>query len=260
MPAGRKKLSSETLFDRADLSYIFNNLGVRKPREDEFLRGIDETENSYLTFFDDCAVILKLTMLTATKGAFSKSPDFGDNRALKPFLKFQSGGVLFEFYRGLRLEGIEFEDDYLTILSSYGNKPCNIGYIPIKTEGFPNGLPVVIDQFAVNIQGKKNLLVPNESVEAEYLRTQAHINMVLTYKLNDAWPDRSKPADRKKMKIFWDICKSMANTVVVDKDKLITAGWKLFDGEEPDQKTKEAKTAGKKFAKKINRAQSRKAR
>lgn len=104
------------------------------------------------------------------------------------------------------LESLLAEDGYIFA----DPRPYNIGFLNMKTDKYPGGLPVVLDRNSVRRVEEKP-----RSREDDYDYAQKHLWQLLAKKFEEA-------SARNDMQPFWDHCASFTNK---GESSLLFASW-----------------------------------
>jgi hypothetical protein len=188
-------------------------------------------------------------------------------RATKPIL-YRGVQRVLELMPGIRA-GVSDTGDVLDVKKSlkaagidfWDSQRDNCGYLPIKSEYYPNGIPVVLDRGAVKrdmerAPGKKTTLI-------EYHGTQQDVFAPLLKKLSRSWP-ANENVPVAPMKAFMEACRK---DIAGKGDRLLSNRWNNPHTDEPDyssedgpsddmwnyyiNKAHEAELAGAAYAKRL---------
>ena len=132
-------------------------------------------------------------------------------------------------------ENVQLVKDLLAAdgVDYWDTKVANNGRLPLKTNTFPEGIPIIIDRLAVerhsfSVRGIKRALKslkrklkgnPIKAIRSEVSEAIQENYGELIKAFDDAWPSNQKHADPVKMKSAWRLAEDL-----LEQGK-ITAGW-----------------------------------
>jgi len=198
------------------VSRILESLGLPVPQTAaEFIDGTDGA----LIFSARRGIVIRIEPASFTR--------INDNPwILQPLTSFTAGKAIVEICPAIGTTGDD--NDMLAVAyalpaSGYElNDPHvgNIGLLPVKTPGFPQGIPVLIDRPSANAlsHATKNIraALQRMGVDAD---PQQKLYAPLRHALKEAWPETAAAPNAGKMQNFWQLCEAY-----VEKG-LLTAGW-----------------------------------
>ncbi|MBU6474610.1 MAG: hypothetical protein KGL10_00125 [Alphaproteobacteria bacterium] len=203
---------------------VFDKLGLAAPRNGtEFLAGAE----GGLVFLNQYGLVMRIEHADPENGRFGWSRVDDSGWVLRPIAGIEAGHAHIELCPGCNLEKDETKITYLRErlheqqIDFWDRWLVNIGRVPVCTEQFPDGLPVVIDRLAVSA------LTDDVNPVAKALEKEAHqaaevqetLYAPLRKALEAAWPDKAGRSDAEKMKAFWQMCEQY-----VAEGKMV-AGW-----------------------------------
>ncbi len=199
---------------------VITALSLPVPGEGEFLQ---TREGGALIYLEDQGCVIRITH--NNQHPYNKN-DF----VLRPLAALQADHFRIHINPGLPCPVNPDEiGDLVAILADdkLGFHDCfpeNAGYLPYKTVEFPNGIPVVIDEPAVNILRDdiadifaKPLNDRQKSAQASARNIQDQLFEPLRKAFHKAWPMQNECSIQENMIAFWDLCKEMkAQGMLVD--------------------------------------------
>ncbi len=203
---------------------VFDRLGLPAPRSGkEFLAGAE----GGLVFLNQYGLVIRIEHSDPENGRFGWSRVDDSGWVLRPLAGIEAGHAHVEICPGCNLEQDARKIDYLKKrleeqrIDFWDRWLVNIGRVPVCTERFPEGMPVVIDRLAVcalteSAEPVAKALAQEAQDAAEVQET---LYAPLRAALDEAWPDKEGPADAKKMQTFWKLCAQYV------ADGKMVAGW-----------------------------------
>lgn len=195
-----------------DVSGLFNNLLLPVPSKNHFFTTSD---NGAMVFVNPAGVVVRLSVpeREPLDGNYKFKVDHIDHPAvLKPLGSFRYGKLQVDIMPGVKLgtdygaigalhhklaaDGYDFWDS-----RTIGN----LGYLPVKTTEYPDGIPVVIDRNSVHRKPDFDHTQPLR-IDEPYHHLQAFYDSLP--KFADAWPDVSQPSDPAKVSVFWNAARA----------------------------------------------------
>ncbi len=203
---------------------VFDRLGLPAPRSGkEFLAGAE----GGLVFLNQYGLVIRIEHSDPENGRFGWSRVDDSGWVLRPLAGIEAGHAYVEICPGCNLEQDARKIDYLKVrleeqqIDFWDRWLVNIGRVPVCTEQFPEGMPVVIDRLAVCAltEGAKPAAEALAQEAQDAAEVQETLYAPLRTALEEAWPDKEGPSDAKKMQAFWRLCAQYVG------DGKMVAGW-----------------------------------
>lgn len=211
---------------------FFRAANMPLPRHKEYTITADK---GFIVFLDNPACVLRGIKKKRMKK--NKLPNL-----LRPLFTRDSEDLTINLYPGIRspitlwdamkLVARTKKDDYLF----WDAKPCNAGYLPLSTEKYPHGIPVVIDQdavkrFNIGIKSVKETLERNGLLSVDPIPSpQDDLYAYIRQKFKKAWPTECATPDPVLLNEAWHDCidASQKTTRLHSGEQcaLLTADWK----------------------------------
>jgi hypothetical protein len=231
----------------------------------------DAQPGEYLDGNESRQIFLDHYGLVVRAGSRSNAPEhkliLAPLRATRPIM-YRGVHRVLELMPGVRA-GVTDTDDVLDVKKSlkaagidfWDSQRDNCGYLPIRNEFYPNGIPVVLDRGAVKRDMER--APGRKAAPIEYHGTQQDVYAPLLKKLARSWPaNENLPV--APMKSFMEACR---RDVAGKGGGLLSNRWKNPHSDDPDysdedspsdgmwnyyiDKAHEAELAGKAYAKRL---------
>jgi hypothetical protein len=219
--------------------YAFQEMNLPAPEvQQEFL---DATEGG-LVFLSRYGVVIRIEAVDDVDSPFTFDRFNDSPWVLQPLATIEAGAATIEICPGVHMEkddeNVYFLEDQLRrqMINFWDPGIRNIGRLP------GTNIPVVVDRLAVsrltmNLAPvrhalklishkviKHHMVVEEISEEArQAAEAQKKLYEPLQKAFSEAWPDQEQPANPRKMKNFWEMCRSY-----VREGKLVS-GWDEID-------------------------------
>jgi hypothetical protein len=187
-------------------AHVLEKMSLPDPAPGEYLDG----NEARLVFLDDYGLVLRAGRpLSVPENNLILAP----LRATKP-LTFRAARHVLELLPGVtaRVRDADAVADIRKSLRACGvyfwdRQSANCGYLPIRNEYYPNGIPVVIDRGAVKRDHNPGTMNMNGFQPVSYSGTQRDIYAPLLRKLEKAWP-ANENLPRGSMRAFMLACRN----------------------------------------------------
>lgn len=172
-----------------------------------------------------------LITMTNRYGVVIRIEDAAADRVMNPWViqplaSFEAGAVIVEIVPATRnldddrigqKVAVELKKSGVEFFDKGGSS--NMGMLPIRSEAYPKGIPVVIDRLAVRHARRENYALKDIFNDMGTRRDPQEIYAPLRAAIKDAWPDQAGEADAAKMAAFWRLCEDFV------RDGKLIAGW-----------------------------------
>lgn len=217
--------AAEFLSDRRGISIFSDRYGVVTniyPRKPQNMNTVD----------DHPLVLQPLGVYTTQRAIIEINPGVHSWTSLKDAFEDSYADLM----KGLELSNVSFWDH---------DKMSNIGVLPIRSDRFPAGVPVVIARHAVTPlsqypEDKQEIL---DFIGIEFDPQRIYDN--LRRKLADAWTTNEKKPDTEKMKSFWIECAASV------RRNILASGW--TEAEKFEDRAHDAEACAKAYDRTLKR-------
>jgi len=217
-----------------------------------------QASSGALMVLDDYSCVVRIEMSDAKMDADSQQRGYRlrgrrveHPLILQPLGMIDAGDATIEICPGTKTSASkEMSDDVKDILAEDGidywdDFAQNIGVLPIASEDFPDGVPVVIDRLSVERLGQAPKQIMKDFEETNF---QQKLYKPLYQKFKDAVKMTSQKTrvDREGIKTFWAACAQLK------KEYKMIPGWQFYeDRKNLPIKQREAITAGQEYKQRL---------